>query len=296
MTAFAPPVIDRLSDIAPRYDALLCDLWGCVHDGRRAFPAAVAALEAARAAGVKVVLLTNAPRPRGSVIAQLDRLGVPRGAWDDVVTSGDAAQYALVSGAVGRRVHHIGADKDEPFFTDLPPDLRDLGPVDRVPLTEAEGLVVTGLRDDLTETPEDYRAALLLAKTRDLPLLCANPDIIVDYGDTRLYCAGALAQAYEAMGGRALYFGKPHPPIYDLARRRLGALGLREGADLLAIGDGIDTDIRGAVAEGIDALFVTGGIAASAFGPDAEHPDPAKLGDWLGQRQLSPTAAIGRLR
>lgn len=294
-------VIARLSDISSRYGAVFCDLWGCLHNGVAAFPAAVAALQGFRARGGRVILLTNAPRPRGSVERQLGRLGVPRDAWDDIVTSGDAAQAALVTGAVGFRVHHIGAEKDLPFFTDLAPDLDALRaghpPVERVGLAEAEGLVVTGLRDDLTETPEDYRAALLLAKARGLKMLCANPDLIVDMGERRMYCAGALAQAYEAMGGTALYFGKPHPPIYDLARRRLGLLaeGLSD-ADILCIGDGPATDVRGGQAEGLDVLFVTGGIEAARFGADPANPDPARLAAWVAETGLDPLFAIGALR
>ena len=292
-------LIPSLADVSPRYDAVFCDLWGCLHNGKAAFPAAVAALQGYRAAGGCVVLLTNAPRPAGSVMAQLDRMGVPRDAWDVIVTSGDAAQFALVSGEVGRNVHFIGADKDEPFFTDLAPDIAALAasqpPLRRVPLAEAEGIVCTGLRDDLTETPQDYRAELLLAKTLGLPFLCANPDIAVDFGDKRLWCAGALARDYEQMGGRALYFGKPHPPIYDLARRRLATL--RPGdPQVLCIGDGIGTDIQGGLGEGLDTLFITGGLEAATFGPDPACPDPALLGAWLENRQLSPTFAMGHLR
>lgn len=292
-------IIASLAEIAPRYDALFCDLWGCLHNGKAAFPAAVAALQSFRKGGGAVVLLTNAPRPKPSVVAQLDRMGVPRDAWDEVVTSGDAAQYALVSGAVGRKVHHIGAGKDEPFFTDFAPDIAGYAaaqpPIQRVPMQEAEGIVCTGLRDDLTETPADYRAALLMGKTLGLPMLCANPDIVVDMGDQRLWCAGALARDYEQMGGRALYFGKPHPPIYDLARRRLAAI--RQGdPQILCIGDGIATDVQGGIAEGLDTLFVTGGIDAAAFGPDAAHPDRGLLEGWLAERQLSPSFAMGHLR
>jgi len=293
-------ILSHLSQLAGRYDAVFCDLWGCLHDGKTPFPGAVAALQAFRAQGGKVVLLTNAPRPKSSVVQQLDGMGVPRDAWDDVVSSGDAAQYALLTGAVGRRVHHIGAPKDEVFFTDFAEDLAPLrhtqAPIVRVALSQAEGIVCTGLADDLTETPDDYRAQLLLGKTLKLPMLCANPDIIVDFGDKRLYCAGALAQAYEAMGGRVLYFGKPHPPIYDLARRRLIALAGPSDAQILCIGDGIATDIQGGLAESLDTLFVTGGIAASEFGTDPANPDSALLEAYLSARQMSATFAIGLLR
>lgn len=293
-------IIRSLADLTGRYDAVFCDLWGCLHNGKAAFPAAVAALQGFRTTGGKVVLLTNAPRPKSSIVKQLDGLGVPRDAWDIVVTSGDAAQMGMLSGAVGRRVHHIGAPKDEAFFTDFAEDLAAYAatqpPIIRVPMTEAEGIVCTGLRDDLTETPDDYRAALLLGKTLDLPMLCANPDIVVDMGDTRLYCAGALAQAYEEMGGTALYFGKPHPPIYDLARRRLAEAGAPADPQILCIGDGISTDIQGAIAEGLDALFISGGLEAERFGTDAENPDQRLLDDWLDSKELSPTYAMGRLR
>ncbi len=259
----------------------------------------MAALQGFRQAGGKVVLLTNSPRPSAGVVAQLDAMAVPRDAWDVVATSGDAAQLGMISGGVGRRVHHIGAPKDEVFFTDFADDLAEYAasqpPIERVALKDAQGIVCTGLRDDLTETPDDYRAALLLGKTLDLPMLCANPDLVVDLGDKRLYCAGALAQAYEALGGRALYFGKPHPPIYDLARRRLAAAGLAD-LQVLCIGDGIGTDVQGGMGEGLDTLFITGGLEADRFVPNVEHPDPGRLAAWLGTTGLTPTFAMGRLR
>jgi HAD superfamily hydrolase (TIGR01459 family) len=292
-------IIRSLADLTGRYDAVFCDLWGCLHNGQTAFPSAVMALQGFRSTGGKVVLLTNAPRPKSSVIKQLDTMSVPRDAWDIVVTSGDAAQMGMLSGAVGRKVHHIGAPKDEAFFTDFADDLatyaKTQAPIERVALKDAEGIVCTGLRDDLTETPDDYRAALLLGKTLDLPMLCANPDIVVDMGDKRLYCAGALAQAYEALGGAALYFGKPHPPIYDLARRRLAEAGAPADPQILCIGDGIATDIQGGMSEGLDTLFITGGLEAEQFGADVENPDPSRLSAWLDRKELSPTFAIGRL-
>ena len=288
-------IIQSLEDVSGQYDALFCDLWGCLHNGVTPFPAAVLALQTFRARGGKVILVTNAPRPKSSVVRQLDAMGLPRDAWDDVATSGDATQAAMLSGAVGQRVHHIGAVKDEPFFTEFEDDIAHLAvgsPVRRVALDEADGIICTGLADDLVETPADYRAQLLFGKAKELKMLCANPDLIVDMGDRRLYCAGALAQAYEAMGGEALYYGKPHPPIYDLARRRLGL----EEARILCVGDGIGTDVQGGIAEELDTLFVTGGIAAHEFGADAHNPDKGLLDAWLDQQQLSPTFAIGYLR
>lgn len=295
-------IIPSLASLGPRYRALFCDLWGCLHDGKRPYPAAVAALQGFRAQGGRVILVTNSPRPRSDVIRQLDGLGVPRDAWHDIASSGDAAQYAAITGAVGYKVYHIGGPKDESFFTELSDDLRAVAaqqpPLERVPPSQAEGLIVTGLRDDQTETPEDYRGALLLAKTNGWKLLCANPDIIVDIGEKRVYCAGALAQAYEEMGGESLYFGKPHPPVYDLARRRLAALSgeVIEDADILCVGDGISTDILGGQQEGIDSLFITGGLAHAEFGADVENPEAGLLDAWLESRGETPTYAMGRLR
>lgn len=286
-------IIEALSQVGANYDALFCDLWGCLHNGKQPYGAAVAALRDYRKGGGRVVLMTNAPRPNAYVIAQLDRMGVPRDAWDMVISSGDAAQDAMFAGAVGRKVWHIGTAKDDGFFEDVPPEWADAPAIQRVSLDEAEGIVATGPFDEATEAPEDYRARLLLARQRGLTMLCANPDVVVDMGETRIYCAGALAEFYEDLGGEALYFGKPHPPIYERARR---LLNLADTTRVLAIGDGINTDVRGALQEGIDCLFVTGGLAAAAFGEDVENPDPALLREWLSTRQMDPELSIGRLR
>ncbi|MFN3277600.1 MAG: TIGR01459 family HAD-type hydrolase [Paracoccus hibiscisoli] len=286
-------IIASLAEVSASYDALFCDLWGCLHNGRQPFPAAVAALQAFRAQGGKVCLMTNAPRPNQYVVAQLDRMGVPRDAWDLVVSSGDAAQDAMFAGAVGRRVWHIGLDKDLGFFADIPQAHQGADPVTRVDLAEAEGIVASGPFDEINETPEDYRDRFQDAIARGLTMLCANPDIVVDMGDTRIYCAGALAQFYETLGGRTLYFGKPHAPIYDRAR---ALMGLGPDARYLAVGDGIATDIAGAEAQGIDSIFVTGGLAADLFGADVENPEAPALSNWLMAEGRVPTYAIGRLR
>lgn len=289
-------IIDSLADIAAPYDALFCDLWGCLHNGVKPFPEAVDALQYFRALGGRVVLLTNAPRPASFVQATLDKMGVPRDAYDLIVSSGDAARDAMFAGAVGRKVWHLGPAKDEGFFTEIPPEWEGQPGIERVSFEEAEGIVCTGPFDEINEVPEDYRPKFLAAKMRGLPMLCANPDIVVDLGDRRIYCAGALAALYEEMGGQAMYFGKPHPPIYDLARRRLSSLGLAEDARILAVGDGINTDVAGAVGEGIDCLFVTSGLAHDQFGPDLDHPEPELLADWLRARQQDPQFSIARLR
>ncbi|MCC5983579.1 MAG: TIGR01459 family HAD-type hydrolase [Rhodobacteraceae bacterium] len=291
-------MIRALDDVAARYDVLFCDLWGCVHDGLQAYPAAVAALEGFRRSGGAVVLMTNAPRPAPAVQRGFDRLGIPASAWDIIVTSGDAAQAGMAQGAVGRRVWHLGPEKDARFFSDLPEDIAAAhAPVERVDFDVAEGIVCTGPFDEENDHPDDYRGRFLSAKARGLKLLCANPDIVVDYGDKRIWCAGALAALYTDMGGESLYFGKPHPPIYDLARRRLAERGLAPDPDrILAVGDGIDTDIRGGMGEGVDTLFLTGGLMAHEFGPDPARPDETALRAWLATRDTPPLMAMGRLR
>ncbi|ETD83689.1 TIGR01459 family HAD-type hydrolase [Rhodobacter capsulatus] len=289
-------ILQSLAEISARYDVLLCDLWGCVHNGVAPFPAALAALQGFRAQGGRVILITNAPRPARFVAEGLDRMGVPREAWDAIVTSGDAAQDAMFAGAVGRRLWHLGPQKDDGFFTEIPPEWEGRSHVERVPFDQAEGIVCTGPFDELNEVPEDYRPRFLEAKTRGLPLLCANPDVVVDMGETRIYCAGALAALYEEMGGRTLYFGKPHPPIYDMARRRMAAFGLTDDSRVLAVGDGINTDVAGAIGENLDVLFVSGGLAAEQFGADVENPNADLLRAWLDARQQDPQYTIGRLR
>ncbi len=286
--------IDALSTIAHRYDALFCDLWGCLHDGLTAFPAAVAALRSFRANGGAVVLVTNAPRPWREVAVQLGRIGVPEDAWDAIATSGDSARVAMYSGIVGSRVYFIGQPHDLSFFEPME-IAHDSSEITRVPLAQAEGIVCTGPTDPLAD-PAVWRPDFLLAKTRGLKLLCANPDIVVDRGNVREWCAGALGRLYTEMGGESLYFGKPHPPIYDLARQRLAALRNFDDSRILCIGDGLETDIKGGMAEGLDTLFVTGGISAAELGPDPEHPDPERLLALLDRHQLSATATIGRLR
>ena len=199
----------------------------------------------------------------------------------------------MAAGQFGRRVYHIGPERDLVFFLDA--DGRPFD-IERVPLEEAEGIVCTGLFDDRTETPADYRATILYGKTKGMKLLCANPDIVVDVGDRRIYCAGAIAAAYAEAGGRSYYFGKPHPPIYALARRELAArLGYDTPADeILCLGDGIGTDILGAMGEGLDSLFVTGGLAAEETGTTAAAgPDPALLAAFLDEAQDVAAAGDG---
>ncbi len=288
-------IIQSLSDISTPYDALFVDLWGCVHDGVRAIPSAVAALQDYRKRGGIVVLVTNSPKPRAGVAVQLDAFGVARDAWDIIATSGDSARSAMFRGAVGRKVFFMGEwQRDEEFFQPINV-IENPVDIEIVPLEDAEGIVCCGPNDPMAD-PNVNRPQFLYAKQKGMKLLCANPDIVVDRGEHREWCAGALAQLYTEMGGESLYFGKPHPPIYDLARRRLASLGydIPDGR-ILAIGDGIQTDIKGATGEDIDSLFISGGLARAET-KTQDQPEKQALEAYLSQEMQSPTYTIGALR
>ncbi|MGV6846790.1 MAG: HAD family hydrolase [Marinibacterium sp.] len=289
-------IIQSLADVSDRYQALYVDLWGCLHDGVRALPGAVAALQTFRSKGGIVVLLTNSPRPRAGVESQIrDDFGVPDDAWDTIASSGDSARVAMFTGVIGRKVWFMGEWHRDAGFFDVPKILDAPVDIKRVDLDAAEGIACCGPFDPFAD-PAVNRPHFLYAKQKGLKLLCANPDIVVDRGDKREWCAGALARLYTEMGGESLYFGKPHPPIYDLARRRLLALGHDFPASaILAIGDGIQTDIAGAMGEDIDSLYVTGGLAA-ADTSTTDQPDPAALDAYLAREGRRPTFAIGQLR
>ena len=288
-------IIDNFAAIADQYDVAFVDLWGCMHNGISAFPDAVAAMRAFRAGGGKVVLVTNSPRPWESVARQISAMGVSEDCWDAIATSGDSARAAMFRGIVGQKVYFMGeSPRDDEFFTPLR-IIDNPVTIETVPLDQAEGIVCCGPFDPLADIAVN-RADFLYAKTKGLKLLCANPDIVVDRGEVREWCAGALAALYTEMGGESLYFGKPHPPIYDLARRRLSALG-RDVADrnILAIGDGIHTDIQGAMGEDIDSLFISGGLARSETQTRGQ-PDETALTAYLDKEKSAPTFTIGHLR
>ncbi|MEX0286489.1 MAG: TIGR01459 family HAD-type hydrolase [Paracoccaceae bacterium] len=289
-------IISALSDISAPYDALFVDLWGCVHNGVHALPGAVAALQSYRQGGGTVVLVTNSPKPRAGVETQIrDQFGVPDDCWDTIATSGDSARSAMFQGAIGEKVYFMGQwDRDAGFFEPLN-ILENPTEITRVPLREADGIACCGPFDPMAD-PAEHRADFLYAKQMGLKLLCANPDIVVDRGEVREWCAGALADMYTEMGGESLYFGKPHPPIYDLARRRLSALGKSIPDNrILAIGDGIHTDIAGAIGEDIDSLFISGGLAAAET-KTSHDPDPDALSAYLDREMRHPTYTIGLLR
>ena len=280
--------------MSDRYDALFVDLWGCVHNGIKAYTSANDSLKKYRAKGGKVVLVTNSPRPRSGVEKQLIKFGVDPEAWDLIATSGDSARMAMFQGIVGNKIYFIGTPYEENFFEPLNVVKNPVN-IERVPIGEAEGIVCTGPFNSL-ENLDVYFSDFEFAKKRGLKLLCANPDIIVDRGNIREWCAGALAKMYTDLGGESLYFGKPFQPIYDLARQRLSFSGVQIDDDrILAIGDGITTDILGAEKEGIDSLFITGGLAALETGTK-EQPDQGLLEHFLKEQKLNPAYSIGYLR
>jgi HAD superfamily hydrolase (TIGR01459 family) len=280
--------VSGLSDLAPRYDLILSDVWGVLHDGVRGYAAAGDALTRFRDAGGRVILVSNAPRPGHVVAAQLDELGIPRSAYDGVVTSGDLTR-TIVESRGAEMVLHIGPARDLKLFEGL--DAR-FGTI------ETAGYVVcTGLLDDETETAADYAPALARMRERDLWMVCANPDIVVERGDRLIPCAGAIAAAYEDLGGRTYTGGKPHPPIYEAAFAR-GAEIMRRPTDrerVLAIGDAIRTDVAGGRGAGIDVLMVARGIHAAEIGVGASFDTEAALA-WLDSQPVRPTAIAEDLR
>ncbi|WP_108814474.1 TIGR01459 family HAD-type hydrolase [Loktanella sp. Alg231-35] len=288
-------IIDQFAEISGQYDAAFVDLWGCIHNGVKAMPDAVAAMQAYRARGGIVVLVTNSPRPWDSVARQIHGLGVPDDAWDAIATSGDSARAAMYRGIVGKKIWFMGeSPRDDDFFKPLK-IIDNPVSIQKVPLDEAEGIVCCGPFDPMADVDVN-RPEFLFAKQKGLKLLCANPDIVVDRGEVREWCAGALAALYTEMGGESLYFGKPHPPIYDLARRRLAALtNAPSDPHIIAIGDGIGTDVLGGVQEDLDVLFISGGLAAAETKTDRQ-PDPDALAAYLDEQQMSATYTIGQLR
>jgi len=288
-------IIEKFADISGQYDAAFVDLWGCMHNGITAFAEAVTAMQEFRASGGVVVLVTNSPRPWDSVARQISGMGVPEDAWDAIATSGDSARAAMFRGIVGEKIWFMGeSPRDDDFFQPLK-IIDDPVTIQKVPLDEAEGIVCCGPFDAMAEVDVN-RPEFLYAKQKGLKLLCANPDIIVDRGEVREWCAGALAALYTEMGGESLYFGKPHPPIYDLARRRLAALNIAPSDPrIIGIGDGIGTDVLGAVQEDLDVLFISGGLAAAETKTDRQ-PDPDALTAYLNSQQMSASYTIGHLR
>ena len=277
--------VERLRGLVDGVDVILSDIWGVVHNGLEAFPDACEALHTYRQRGGTVILITNAPRPADSVQRQLRKLGVADETYDAIVSSGDLTRH-FVADHAGKRMFWIGPERDSSIHRGLDAVM--------APLEEADYIVCTGLFDDETESAEDYRAMMLLARDHRLPLICANPDIVVERGDRLIYCAGAIAELYRELGGEVIFYGKPHRPIYE---RAMALAAERRGRPtsldrVLAIGDSVRTDLTGALGFGIDCLFLTRGIHSEEF-EGIDQLDPASVKELFGH---PPRALMRELR
>jgi HAD superfamily hydrolase (TIGR01459 family) len=275
-----PTILTGLHEIAPAHDALVCDIWGVLHNGHSAFLPACAALRTFKNDHGPVVLLTNAPRPVRDVEEMFVRYGVPLDCYDAIVTSGVATRDELERRTASGRLAmlHLGPERDRGIFAGLDIEIAEVG--------NAQIVLCSGLYDDETETPADYAGLLAGMEARDLVMLCANPDWVVQRGGKLIYCAGALANEYEKIGGAVRYYGKPKPAIYDNVR------SLLKGATRpLAIGDGMHTDIKGANAAGIDALFIADGV----HGEDVGEMTPSHLAELFAKADVHAKAAMRAL-
>jgi HAD superfamily hydrolase (TIGR01459 family) len=266
--------VERLSDLVDGVEVILSDIWGVVHNGLESFPEACEALYTYRQRGGTVILITNAPRPADSVQRQLRKLGVADETYDAIVSSGDLTRN-FVAGHPGKKVFWIGPERDSSIH-------RGLNAV-MAPLEQADYIICTGLFDDETESAEEYRTMMLQAREHKLPLICANPDIVVERGDRLIYCAGAIAELYRELGGEVIFYGKPHRPIYERAMALAAEQrGKPTALDrVLAIGDSVRTDLTGALGFGIDCLFLTRGIHSEDF-EGIDQLDPASVKELFG--------------
>ncbi len=288
MSLSSIPLFESIRELVPRYDVWLCDIWGVIHNGRHAFPEAVEACRQFIVTGGTVILISNAPRPAKSVEQQFDRFGIGKDAYNAIVTSGDVTR-SLIRQYASKPLFHLGPKRDLPVFDGID--------VDFVEAEESQVLVCTGLYDDVTETPDDYREILQAFHDRNVPMICANPDLMVERGTELVYCAGALAQSYQALGGEVLYAGKPHLPIYDLALLKAGEeRGQPVKRDkVLCIGDGLKTDMAGAEGAGYDALFVASGLHVTRHKDDAEASG-AEITKLFEKSEFKPIGAQLRLQ
>ncbi|KAK0341229.1 hypothetical protein LTR94_027260, partial [Friedmanniomyces endolithicus] len=270
-----PHALPHLSEVASDYDILLCDVWGVIHNGRESWSAPCEALTRFNEQGGHVVLISNSPRPASDVIAQLDGLNVPREAWKAFVTSGDATRAELAKRSPGP-AWIVGPERDAPLYAGLGLDRAESA-------ADAAFISVTGPVNDEVETPEDYRERFIKGAEKDLELICANPDRVVQRGDKLIYCGGSLADLYASLGGRVVMAGKPFAPIYDLAMKEAETLLGRpvDRSRVLCIGDGVVTDVMGANAQALDCLFIAQGIHGDkARGEDGAF-DPARAAELL---------------
>ncbi|RTL66356.1 MAG: TIGR01459 family HAD-type hydrolase [Hyphomicrobiales bacterium] len=285
-----PPIIHNAGPLLSRYEVLLCDVWGVVHNGQAAYAAAGEALARYRAEGGTVILVSNVPLPAQSVERVLEKTGVRRDAWDAIVAGGDIA-LAHIAAKGYRRLHWVGdQERDRGLFK--------LAPGPSVPIAEAEAILCTGLVDDVNETVEHYRPMLEAALARKLPFVCANPDFVVDVGEKRHLCAGSLAAEYERMGGEVYWGGKPHLPAYQTGREKAAQLrgAMPDISKILGIGDTVRTDLGAAQALGCDALLITAGIHRDII-MRGEDIDEAALAALFAEPGTPPAvAAMNYLR
>ncbi|MCZ7860049.1 TIGR01459 family HAD-type hydrolase [Agrobacterium salinitolerans] len=274
-----------LGEITAGFDVILSDVWGVLHNGVSAFPDAAVALHEARKAGKTVVLITNSPRPAPGVIAQLRVLGVPDEAYDRIITSGDVTRGLIAEGP--KKVFLLGPERDMPLLEGLD--------VDVVGEAQAQSVVCTGFFDDETETPEDYTEMLKGFIARNAPMICANPDLVVERGERIIPCAGAMAAYYEQLGGEVRIAGKPHAPIYEACLAAAKEVRGTFAKDrVLAIGDGMPTDVKGAIASGLNLLYISGGIHAAEYTLNGQT-DEALLNAYLKGQGAAPGWWMPRL-
>ena len=289
-------MIAGLAEFAGRYDVVLCDVWGVVHNGAATFAPALDALARFRASGGAVVLITNSPAPSRLVGAQLDSFGAPRAAYDAIISSGDVTVSFLIERA-GQTLFHIGAAEETGLFEEVAAILGH--PPRQGGIEDADFVLCTGFIDFWRETPPDYDSRLKRIYERGLPFICANPDLVVEVGGVLSYCAGAIAERYQRLGGTVIQAGKPFSPIYDRALALAAAArgGPAERSRVLAIGDAMRTDIRGAAGQGFDSLLVTSGIHRNDLhrGAAASTLDATALRQFVEAAGIAPTAAIGDL-
>jgi HAD superfamily hydrolase (TIGR01459 family) len=282
-------VLTGLNEIAADYDVLYCDVWGVLHNGRESFPAAIEAMTKFRTTRGPVVLVSNAPRPSRDVVPQLHALKVPDEAWSAFVTSGDATRMELAKRRPGP-AWAVGPARDAPLYEGLGLEFSETP-------DGAAFISCTGLFDDEIETPEDFRARLKICAEKKLEMVCANPDRVVQRGDKMIYCAGALADLYQELGGVVVMVGKPFAPIYAIAREAAERVAGRaiDTARILAVGDGVPTDVRGANLQGLDLLFISAGIHAREAEDGRGRLDKARVGALLRRSDAHARYAMREL-
>ncbi len=285
-------IVPGLEPYAGHYDAFILDLWGVVHDGTKPYPGALDCMAKLREGGKPLLLLSNAPRTNDFVSEFLESIGVPVDSYDHILTSGDMTRQVLKDRNYdflqkkGLKFYQYGAEKDRGVDDGLD--------YERVyDINEADFLICTGLANDDVETPEEYRVLLTDSAALGLPMLCANPDLTVMKGDKILYCAGALAALYEELGGQVELFGKPYPTAYEQAMKKLG---VSDPSRILAVGDSMRTDIKGATGMKIDNVLVSSGIHADEWGlAPGECPAEEQVRTISDLHGFEPTLVVGHM-